>query len=772
MVVYNSAQAPESLCFLEESGKVVTGDLLSNNFYSSYLSLGEVQTVYYYANRTGQVLSFSAQNTSSLGVISDPENPNYIWAVYSSFPPSAAVGCGINRLDAMTGALIATYDLSSLAPTGQCVLNDLTAFYDSSLGKTTKIYATNYWTYQIHVLDVTTNTISVLSNDTSILCDGPVCTGDSYNGPNGIDMWLDTRTNTYWLLITVTPTRLVKMSVADGSANIVRPGINTPTNALQGLDGFVLMNTQGDGYDDSRWKTSVIYAAGWLAPGGTIQVLSSTDGWTTYDMRVVYNTACRDSDGYASTTTVRKAGVGVLALCANGFNPGYFSVNTINDVVWMNNPIARTTQIIVQPNMQPDNLAYDPNRNMIVLTSLLNGTIRGFPYNVQGKYGRDVLTYSIEDSHEYVKEGTSGMVGTTGIQVNPDNFFKSQCYALVCMSSHDAETVYTDVVKNGLYLIDLCTDTIVSYVYLPTEEGESLANDVAVITSSKTAYVTDLLGHQVWSVYLGKTAGVYTLESPMAVLNSASCAWNDPIFCVTLPNGIVSKTSTDGATQYLVISMYETGLMKYTPSTGELLRIGDVTGVLFAFDGMTFNTDQSVIYGARNDAVTIASGGPNYQSVMAFTSCNNWLNATLLYTFQTNCNGSNTPATEIIANSDGTEDLLILCNDAFGTGPYSIQIVQDVGSVVANQPLTPGSCVYAYDGDDDGLSQGAAVGISITLVFLVTLCAVFVMTSTYVKTLMGYTSASAHDTHADDGSLASKEVHAGDGSDTSEVGDV
>lgn len=62
------------------------------------------------------------------------------------------------------------------------------------------------------------------------------------------------------------------------------------------------------------------------------------------------------------------------------------------------------------------------------------------------------------------------------------------------------------------------------------------------------------------------------------------------------------------------------------------------------------------------------------------------------------CNflGSNAPAVALVTNSNsGQEDLVILCNDNFGPGPYTIQRVPNVASVIANQPL----CNYDQDVD-------------------------------------------------------------------------
>jgi hypothetical protein len=74
--------------------------------------------------------------------------------------------------------------------------------------------------------------------------------------------------------------------------------------------------------------------------------------------------------------------------------------------------------------------------------------------------------------------------------------------------------------------------------------------------------VTDFYGDQLWSVDID--AASHKLSNPMSVLTAANCATNKPSFCVRLPNGIVAIESRG----YLVISMFDSGLAKYVPSTG------------------------------------------------------------------------------------------------------------------------------------------------------------------------------------------------------------
>jgi hypothetical protein len=89
-----------------------------------------------------------------------------------------------------------------------------------------------------------------------------------------------------------------------------------------------------------------------------------------------------------------------------------------------------------------------------------------------------------------------------------------------------------------------------------------------------------------------------------------------------------------------------------------------------------------------------------------------------LATFQTSCgNTTNPTAVQLITNSDGSQDLVVLCNDGFGSGPYWMQRIRDVNSIVANQPLSVDGCTTSVVSDDDdsnydaGNVIGAAIGV-------------------------------------------------------------
>lgn len=360
--------------------------------------------------------------------------------------------------------------------------------------------------------------------------------------------------------------------------------------------------------------------------------------------------------------------------------------------------------------MVPESFGYDANRNMLVFGSLSDGSIRGYPYN---GFSDSPITYTPSSLHTYIASGTAGIYSSAGIQVNPTGSNASSCFAFVCMGSITPDKNAHP--ETGLYLVDLCTDNVTSHVELPPVPSGSFANDVTVLDG--VAYVSDLLGDQVWAV----TVTDNVLSNPRVLLTAESCAINDPSFCVTNPDGMV--TVEEGVSvPFILMSMISGptgGLMKYVPSTKALTKVDDPTGLLTGFDGMVYSRAASILYGTRNSL-----SGTLYQTVFAMASCDEWGSAEVLYAFQLDCGGTNAPAVTLVDNAEGGQDLLVLCNDGFGSGPYSVQRVSNVNQVVANKALCSGTLptaapVASSNGRKSGLSLGAISGIAIGAIFLV-----------------------------------------------------
>lgn len=174
----------------------------------------------------------------------------------------------------------------------------------------------------------------MLNSDVSLLCGGSGCSGSTYDGPNGIALYTDVAGDK-WLLIAIPPARLVKLNALTGVGAVITAGDNTALNAIYNLDGITL-------YDLGPYN-SVLYAVG-KVPGtqGTIQALTSTDEWSTFDLRVVYNANCADQ----SDTAVRTANDDVVLLCNNNFNYGTMYVNVLRAVA--GGPIPDTIEVIAQ----------------------------------------------------------------------------------------------------------------------------------------------------------------------------------------------------------------------------------------------------------------------------------------------------------------------------------------------------------------------------------------------------------------------------------------
>jgi len=243
--------------------------------------------------------------------------------------------------------------------------------------------------------------------------------------------------------------------------------------------------------------------------------------------------------------------------------------------------------------------------------------------------------------------------------------------------------------------VNLCTNSVVSFVSLPVSlsSGTSFANDVTVLEG--VAYVSDSTGNQIYQVDITPNStigGSFFLSNPRVLFNSVSgCASNSPSTCLNFPDGMASINSS--SPPLVLISNLNGasgpgGLMKYTPSSGVLVAVTDPTGIVSGLDGMKFNAAKTVLYGCRGSTTKV------YQTVVAAVSCDEWSTASLAFSFQVNCGGSNPTALNLIENTDGTEDLVIMCNDGFGAGPYPIQIVRDVNAIVLSQPVSS-SCPQA-----------------------------------------------------------------------------
>lgn len=724
MEVRTATQIPESMTFQSSTGRVLLSNInTQSNTTGIYLATGINNQIVQYNSLSTEYTSPASFGTFGLQI--DANTPDILWAGCGIHYPTPTSTCAIAKINTTTHQISTFYDFSNLknSSTG-CLVDDLVVYSTNGVSKT--IYATDIYGYRIYKVDITSGVSSVLSSSRSLLCSGyhsNECNGHDFNGPNGIVLYTD-KSNKLWLLISVSPNQLVKMDTTTGAGSIVTAGPNTPRNALQGLDGMTMYN---NGY-----LNSVLYAVGKTAPSGTIQVLTSVNQWSTYEVRTVLNATCND----ASNPAVRFSSTYLLTLCNNNFQPNLAYVNTFMNYM-AKLPIANEIQSVTYNFMSPESFAYDIVNNRVVFGSQKDGSIRGFPYN---NLDNIVMNYHSADVHTYVAGGTNGMYATAGVQVNPNNAFKDNCYALICMGSAFAPNTNANP-ETGLYLINLCSNIIVSYIGLPSVVSGSMANDVTVLNGK--AYVTDLLGSQIWSVDIVSSSNSFVLNNAQVVLRNTSCAVNDASFCVEAPDGIVPINSGN----YIIISMFNTGLAKYNPSTGKLLipfshcitciltyfmycllgvltKVLDPTGVVFGFDGMTISSDGNIIYGARN-SVTL-----KYQSIFAFTSCNDWVNVTLLNTFQAYCGNYNSPANQLITNADGSQDLIILCNDNFGAGPYSVQRIRNINQVVTTTPLSVTSCMKSTPAEDDDdnhpnsnhddnkANAGAAAGAGIGIVLL------------------------------------------------------
>jgi len=630
---------------------------------------------------------------------------NYVVSGLGLFPPSLTSACAISVTNTTTQYFaggnpvdpfafytfpLATVD-TSLNPAGKigCVVDDVAIDVNTyNYGDRVDVYATDYFGYRI--LKVSgmqpTNrfgggTATVLSTS-SLLCTGSgpsACSGTGAtagsNGPNGIVIWTDTNPGALiqkWLLINVAPNRLVKMNMMDGTVTEVMVGKSSPLGSLIANDGLTMANPFGG--------SAVLFASGYpfgpvAGVQGTVSSVTSTDGWSTYEVRTVYNANCPAPSWYDPAVRVQTGTDNVLVMCNNNFQGGLQQINVLQGVA--SAPIAATIQTIVNgTNIQAESFGYDPKLNMLVLGSISTGAITGYPYNWLGD-GGSVRAYGNTDKHTYLPS-ESPAVSYLGININPGNVFGDNCYALACQGGFNPAVT-------RLCLINLCTNKKVQCADLPRANPSTVssANDVTVLGG--VAYVSDWLGSLVWAVDISGLS----LGAARIVVAAGTCASNAATQCTSKTDGMATVTQDMWgnalADPFILVSSIAKnaagdpgGLFKFIPSSGALTYVTDLTNVITGLDGMKFNAAGTILYATRNSLA-----GVNYNTVVAAISCDGWASMQLVHTFQTNC-GSNSPALALIKNVNGEEDLVILCNAGFGPGPYSVETVTNVNTKIYN----------------------------------------------------------------------------------------
>jgi hypothetical protein len=394
MIVNNSAQVTESLTYQASTGRVVVSNLFPTSYTTSLaMSTGINDQSISYSGKTLPSEALSNSTFGTFGLLTDLNSDNIIWAAIGLFPPTPTSACAAASIDTTLNKYTNVYDFSSFKnKTTGCLVDDV--YVTTANGASNMLYATDFFGYAIYKANLMTGVTSSLNHDQSLLCAGYSnpngCLGDTTNGPNGIVMYTDSNGND-WLLISVTPNRLVKMDPVSGNGTVVNPGPNTAANALQYLDGMTLY---------FAGINSVLYAASGTAPTGALQVLTSTDDWTTFELRQVLNMNCNDQ----SATGIRQAGNSYLiGLCNNNFNPGKSLVNVVPDFVSMQ-PIAYSVQTVNFTNLVPESFSYDPNKNMVIFGSQMKGGLTGFPYN---NMDGTVINYEVSDAYTYVASGNS-----------------------------------------------------------------------------------------------------------------------------------------------------------------------------------------------------------------------------------------------------------------------------------------------------------------------------------------------------------------------------
>ena len=633
---------------------------------------------------------------------------------------------------------------------GNCVVDDLVIATSTNVN--TAIYATDLNSFQIYKYDFLTETASVINSDISVLCsvgdtNPDLCTGyPQVQGPNGIALYTDS-SGVDWLIIAISAASygFVKMSLDGTIATRLSPGLNTPPSITSfTFDGIALY---GSGRNAVIYAATSDYADN-MALVGAVQVFSSIDEWVTFDIRTVYNASCQQLPANDRVTAVRFGGADfddLIVQCNNNFvgSPQFF--NVLDGIA--GDPVADTIAVYatIPATSPPENFLYDPNNNMIVFGSCGNPPlgIVGYPYPNSGIWTMYIFdhvgnpdvyitTYNNSMAHQYIPSGSLGAEDAMGNALGLVLSEIDTCFAYVV----SAVAAWGDGVPMNpsyLYSVNLCSNSVIDVVKLPQPDpnsngggGWSLGNDVTILNGD--AYVTDTLANQVVRIPISESN---QLGQPEIVVTPSRCADNNATYCMVSPDGIRAFDN------YLLISTIlnvaqSTGypssmgaLFKYVPSTDTLTVVHDPTGVMNDFDKIVFNEDKSILFGTRNDV-----NPESYSTIMAMASCDDWESNNLLYSFQADCEGNTNPPGIDIVNGD----LVSLCANGFGEGPYNLQRVRDVTNVVTggknfcgvSTDTSDDGCPVTTCDDDDCLSDGGIAGIAIATFVVGTIIAAVV----------------------------------------------
>lgn len=241
MSVESPNQVAEGFTYQQSTGKVLLSNVLpSSNTTAVYFSTAINGQVVTYTSTSTQNEFLSSSTYGTFGMVADPNDDSIIWAAVGLYPPTSTSACAIQSASTNTDTVTNLYDFSSVknAELG-CLVNDVAV--QSSAGESVAVYATDLVGYRVYKLDLLTGNRTVLNNDTSLLCSSypSGCDGTDTDGPDGIVLYTDTEGRD-WVIVGVSPNRLVKMDPVSGNASVVHPGPNTPPGALQKLDGMSL----------------------------------------------------------------------------------------------------------------------------------------------------------------------------------------------------------------------------------------------------------------------------------------------------------------------------------------------------------------------------------------------------------------------------------------------------------------------------------------------------------------------------------------------------
>jgi len=312
----------------------------------------------------------------------------------------------------------------------------------------------------------------------------------------------------------------------------------------------------------------------------------------------------------------------------------------------------------------PEGLTYDENNDRVILASLSTGEIRSFP-NTNQLTETEIGVGSLSSTLLYSGRFKGIDTPIAGIKV----------YDNILYGAVGSIPPLTGPFYGGLLILDLNNVSDVQLIDFSSLAAGKLMtpNDVVYSEYANAIFITDFYSYRIFKYDL-------TTQTLSIILqNGLLCSICSGDLVYDGPNGIATKDN------YLIVA--RSGTLSYG-STPALIKVPiDVPSsaveipvspsntasesILDGADGLLFDPDENILYLTSNGKGLIVAIRSTYPSSTP------WSSGQVVSTFATNCK-YNDPSTSTII--PGTGDLLVICTEQFGAGPYHLNRLSGIAT--------------------------------------------------------------------------------------------